>query len=123
MANMTGWDIVLFVVAGYVAVMSMARLMIRRRNQFLVKFREETKAEQKRIKAEEEKRVAAEEADKKRKGGVGHGPRDVSLRRVTLQYIAHPANRRFHTALREIPPASKIKKRPPASSDPNRIAL
>ena len=66
MENMTGWDIALFVVAGYVAVMSMARLMLRRRDQFFVEFREQMKTEQERMEAEEAERARAEEAERQR---------------------------------------------------------
>ena len=66
MENMTGWDIALFVVAGYVAVMSMARLMLRRRGQFLAEFREQMKAEKKRKEAEEVVQARAEEAERRR---------------------------------------------------------
>ena len=66
MESMTGWDIALFVVAGYVAVMSMARLMIRRRDQFFVEFREQMKAEQERKEAEEAEQARAAEAERQR---------------------------------------------------------
>jgi hypothetical protein len=67
MENMTGWDLALLVVVGYVAVMSMARLMIARRDQFLAEFRQETKAEQERLAAEEAERSQAEEAERQSK--------------------------------------------------------
>jgi NAD(P) transhydrogenase subunit alpha len=51
--------------AGYVAVMSMARLMIRRRNQLLVEFREQIEAEKARKQAEQ-KRQEAEQAERER---------------------------------------------------------
>ena len=66
MESITGWDIALFVVAGYVAVMSMTRLMIRRRGQLLAEFREQVKAEQKRKDGEEAERARAEEAAQQR---------------------------------------------------------
>ena len=66
MESITGWDIALFVVAGYVAVMSMTRLMIRRRGQLLAEFREQVKAEQKRKDGEEAERARAEEAEQQR---------------------------------------------------------
>ena len=62
---MTDWDIALFVVAGYVAVMSMARLMLRRRDQLLAEFREQIKAEKDRQEAEKV-RQEAEEAEQAR---------------------------------------------------------
>jgi hypothetical protein len=66
MENITGWDIALLVVAGYVAVMSMARLMLRRRDQLLAEFREQIKAEKKRKEAEEAEQARAEEAERRR---------------------------------------------------------
>ena len=66
MESITDWDIALFVVAGYVAVMSMARLMLRRRGQFLAEFREQMKAEKKRKEAEEVVQARAEEAERRR---------------------------------------------------------
>lgn len=38
---METWDIVLLVVAGYVATFGLARLMTRRREQLIVQFREQ----------------------------------------------------------------------------------
>lgn len=67
MESTTGWDIALFVVAVYVAVMSMTRLMIRRRGQLLAEFRAQVKAEQKRKEGEEAERAWAEEAEQHRK--------------------------------------------------------
>ncbi|MFH1921488.1 MAG: hypothetical protein ABIP48_16610 [Planctomycetota bacterium] len=40
---MNRWDVVLLVVAGYLAVMGLVRLMIRRRDQLLGKLRHEVK--------------------------------------------------------------------------------
>jgi hypothetical protein len=47
MGNMDSWDVTLLVVAGYLAVVSLVRLMTRRRNQVYEELRQ---------KAEEEKR-------------------------------------------------------------------
>jgi hypothetical protein len=47
MGNMDSWDVTLLVVAGYLAVVTLVRLMARRRNQVF---------EELRHKAEEEKR-------------------------------------------------------------------
>jgi hypothetical protein len=68
MESITGWDIALFVVAGYVAVMSMARLMIRRRNELLAEFRAQIKTERKRKEAEEAEQARMEEAERRRGG-------------------------------------------------------
>ena len=58
MENMNGWDLALLVAAGYVAAVTLVRLMIRRRDQLLERFRNEMKVAQ----AERD----AEEARKKR---------------------------------------------------------
>jgi hypothetical protein len=49
---MDRWDVFLFVVAGYVAILSLVRLMANRRNELVEKIREEI----------ERRRTAAEEA-------------------------------------------------------------
>ena len=51
---MNSWDVVLLVVAGYLATMALVRLMIRRRDQLLDEFRQRMKAEKKRKEAEAE---------------------------------------------------------------------
>ncbi len=51
MGNMDSWDVTLLVVAGYLAVVTLVRLMARRRNQVFVELRQ---------KAEEEKRKQAQ---------------------------------------------------------------
>ncbi len=56
MGNMDGWDVALLVVAGYVALVTLVRLMIRRRNQMLDEFRRELKKEKRRKQAEERER-------------------------------------------------------------------
>jgi len=43
MANMDGWDIVLLIVAGYVAVTALVRPMIRHRDQVRLSFRHKVK--------------------------------------------------------------------------------
>jgi hypothetical protein len=52
MANMNGWDVALLVVAGYVAVTALVRLMLRRRNQTIDEFRQQMEAERKRKEAQ-----------------------------------------------------------------------
>jgi hypothetical protein len=52
MANMNGWDVALLVVAGYVAVTALVRLMLRRRNEMVGEFRQRMKTEKKRKEAE-----------------------------------------------------------------------
>jgi len=56
MGNMDGWDVALLVVAGYVALVTLVRLMIRRRNQMLDEFRSELRKGKRRKQAEEEER-------------------------------------------------------------------
>lgn len=51
---MNRWDLVLLVVAGYVATVALVRLMIRRRNELLADFRRQVSLEKKRKKREEE---------------------------------------------------------------------
>ena len=46
MANMDGWDVAFLAVAGYVALSSLVRMMIRHRDKLTAKFREEVRAEQ-----------------------------------------------------------------------------
>ncbi|MBN2477464.1 MAG: hypothetical protein JXB62_22855 [Pirellulales bacterium] len=59
MGNMDGWDVALLMVAAYVATMTLVRLMVRRRNQLLAKFREEVKIEKKRRQRETKRQRAA----------------------------------------------------------------
>ncbi|MHC4178965.1 MAG: hypothetical protein ACYSWU_15740 [Planctomycetota bacterium] len=56
MGNMDGWDVALLVVAGYVALVSLVRLMIGRRDQLLDEFRRELKKERQRKAVEEQQR-------------------------------------------------------------------
>ncbi|MBN2024648.1 MAG: hypothetical protein JW809_17860 [Pirellulales bacterium] len=54
---MTGWDVALLAVAGYLALMALTRLMLRRRDAMLGEFREELHRERQR-KRDEAKRAA-----------------------------------------------------------------
>jgi heme exporter protein D len=56
MGNMDGWDLALLVMAGYVAVVALVRLMIRRRDQVLGEFRRKLRQERQRKQAEEASR-------------------------------------------------------------------
>lgn len=56
MGNMDGWDVALLVVAGYVALVTLVRLMIRRRNQMLDELRRELRKGKRRKEAEERER-------------------------------------------------------------------
>jgi hypothetical protein len=60
MGAMDGWDVALLVAAGYVAAVSLVRLMLRRRNQLLDQFRAEIEKERKR-KGDEERRTRRSE--------------------------------------------------------------
>ncbi len=55
---MDGWEVALLVAAGYVAVVSLVRLMIRRRNQMMTEFHEEVRKEKKRRKAKQRQQDA-----------------------------------------------------------------
>ena len=56
MENMDAWDVALLVAAGYLALVTLVRLMIRRRDQMMEEFRREMKKEKRRREAEETKR-------------------------------------------------------------------
>jgi hypothetical protein len=56
MGDMDGWDLTLLVVAGYLAVVTLVRLMAHRRDQLLDEFRRELKKEKHRQKVEERNR-------------------------------------------------------------------
>ncbi|MDY0167528.1 MAG: hypothetical protein RBS80_13355 [Thermoguttaceae bacterium] len=64
MQHMGVWSIVLLVVAAYVAVLALVRLMAKRRDQMVEQFREEVEREKK-AKEEERKRKAFEELGRK----------------------------------------------------------
>ncbi len=53
MGTMDGWSIALLVIAGYVAVTGLVRLMVRHRDQLLGRFRTEMEAEKQRKKAKQ----------------------------------------------------------------------
>jgi hypothetical protein len=53
MGNMDSWDVTLLVVAGYLAIMTLVRLMARRRSQVLEEYRQRAEAERERKQAEE----------------------------------------------------------------------
>ncbi len=48
MGNMDSWDLTLMVVAAYLAIAALVRLMNRHRNQVIEKFRQEAEKEKKR---------------------------------------------------------------------------
>ena len=48
MGVMDGWDVALLVFAGFMAVLALVRLMIRRRDQLIERFQEEVNAERER---------------------------------------------------------------------------
>ncbi len=52
MANMDGWDVAFLAVAGYVALSSLVRMMIRHRDKLTARFRQEVRTEQLRKEAE-----------------------------------------------------------------------
>lgn len=67
MANMDSWTMVLLVVAGYVAVMALVRLMIRRRNQLFDRFQAEVEVEKER-KAQAKKQREKKEEERRALG-------------------------------------------------------
>jgi len=48
MGNMDSWDVTLLVVAGYLAIVTLVRLMARRRNQVYAELRQKAEVEKKR---------------------------------------------------------------------------
>ncbi len=54
------WDVLLLVIAGYVAVMSLVRLMSTRRRELAAKFRAQMQAERQRVAAEVARKKRAE---------------------------------------------------------------
>ncbi len=48
MGNMDSWDLTLMVVAAYLAIVALVRLMHRRRNQVIEKLRQEAETEKRR---------------------------------------------------------------------------
>jgi heme exporter protein D len=56
MGNMDGWDVALLAMAGYVALVTLVRLMIHRRDQLLREFRRKLQEEQHRKEAEQRDR-------------------------------------------------------------------
>lgn len=69
MANMDSWTIVLLVIAGYVAVMALVRLMMRRRNQLFDRFQKEVEAENER--KAQAKKQSEKQGKKEEKQAVG----------------------------------------------------
>lgn len=59
MGAMDNWDVTLLVVAGYLAVVALVRLMARHRDQMLGEFRREIKKEKKREQNEAEWKKSA----------------------------------------------------------------
>lgn len=61
---MDRWDVFIILIAGYVAVMTLVRLMTRRRNQVLEQVREQIEAQH------PKKKKKPEEADNKDRGAA-----------------------------------------------------
>jgi hypothetical protein len=61
---MDRWDVFIILAAGYVAVMTLVRLMARRRNQVLEQVREQIEAQR------PKKKKKAEEPDNKNRGAA-----------------------------------------------------
>ncbi len=60
MGSMDGWDVALLVVAGYVAVVTLVRLMVRRRDQMLDEFRRDVAKEKARRELDQRKQQQSE---------------------------------------------------------------
>jgi hypothetical protein len=58
---MDGWDVTLLVVGGYLATVSVVRLMVRRRDQLRTEFHQQVKKEKKRRKSVRRKKLADRE--------------------------------------------------------------
>ena len=56
MGNMDGWDIALLAAAGYIAVTALVRLMLRRRDEAIGRFRQQLAQEQRRRGADDNDR-------------------------------------------------------------------
>ncbi len=61
---MDGWDVAVLVVAAYVSVMALVRLMISRRNIWVIELRQQAEAEQQRLRLIE--KIAQKAAAKKK---------------------------------------------------------
>lgn len=61
METMDRWDVAILALAGYVAVMALVRLMLRRRDHIVGEFRRE-------MEQERERKAAAEKKEKQRQG-------------------------------------------------------
>ena len=69
MFNMDGWDVAVALIAGYVAVTTLVRLMIAKRDAVVERLRGEIEAEQARQK-QAEKQAAAQASQKPRGRGA-----------------------------------------------------
>ncbi len=58
---MDRWDVIIIVVAGYVAVMSLVRLMSSRQNQMLVQVREQLTKQLRKKKTKKKKKIKTDE--------------------------------------------------------------
>lgn len=65
METMDSWDWALLALVGYVAVVSLARLMIGRRDELLARFRNEMAEEKERQKKAEQKQARQEESSRR----------------------------------------------------------
>jgi hypothetical protein len=59
MGAMDNWDVTLLVVAGYLAVVALVRLMTRKRDQMLAEFRDQIEKDKKREKDEDKWKKSA----------------------------------------------------------------
>ncbi len=67
---MDRWDVIIIVVAGYVAVMSLVRLMSSRHNQMLVQIREQLTKQLRKKKTKKKKIKTDEQSTQKDRGAA-----------------------------------------------------
>ncbi len=70
MFDLDRWDVVLLAVAGYIAVVSLTRMMARHRDRLVVDLQQQAAAEQKRQRAEARRKKELEQRQSRQKQGV-----------------------------------------------------
>ena len=70
MFNLDRWDVALLAVAGYIAVVSLSRMMARHRDRFVSKLQQQAAAEQQRQRAEARQKKALEKQKSRQKQGA-----------------------------------------------------
>ena len=70
MFDLDRWDVALLAVAGYIAVVSLTRMMARHRDQFVAELQQQAAAEQQRQRAEARRKKELERRQSRRKQGA-----------------------------------------------------